>query len=61
MYKNGIGQYDENNILLKEFSCKYDCIRTLRMSDKTLAKALKNDIPYNGFHYREIGEKLCMV
>ena len=61
LYKNGIGQYDENNILLKEFSCKYDCIRTLRMSDKTLAKALKNDIPYNGFHYREIGEKLCMV
>jgi hypothetical protein len=27
LYKNGIGQYDLTNNLVKEFSCKYDCIK----------------------------------
>jgi prophage antirepressor-like protein len=58
LYKNGIGQYDLNNNLLCEFSCKYDCIRELKMSDKTLAKALTNNIPYNNYYYKELGSKL---
>ena len=58
LYKNGIGQYDVNNNLVKEFSCKYDCIRDLKMSDKTLAKALQNNIPYNSYYYKELGAKL---
>lgn len=58
LYKNGIGQYDVNNNLVKEFSCKYDCIRELKMSDKTLAKALTNNIPYNNYHYKELGSKV---
>ena len=58
LYKNGIGQYDVNNNLVKEFSCKYDCIRDLKMSDKTLAKALQNNIQYNSYYYKEIGAKL---
>ena len=58
LYKNGIGQYDLNNNLVKEFSCKYECIKELKMSDKTLAKALKNNIPYNNFYYKEVGSKL---
>ena len=58
LYKNGVGQYDSSNNLIKEFSCKYDCIRELKISDKTLAKAITNDIMYNGFYYKELGEKL---
>jgi hypothetical protein len=58
LYKNGIGQYDVNNNLVKEFSCKYDCIRDLKMSDKTLAKALQNNIQYNSYYYKELGAKL---
>jgi prophage antirepressor-like protein len=60
LYKNGIGQYDMNNNLVKEFSCKYDCIRELKMSDKTLAKALQNNIPYNNYYYKELGAKLVI-
>ena len=60
LYKNGIGQYDLNQQLVREFVCKYDCIRELKMSDKTLTKSLLNNIPYNNFYYKEIGEKLFM-
>ena len=61
LYKNGVGQYDLNNKLIKEFSCKYDCIRGLKMSDKTLAKALNNNIPYNNYYYKELGEKIRLI
>ena len=30
----------------------YDCIRELKMSDKTLAKSLLNNIPYNNYYYK---------
>ena len=58
LYKNGIGQYDLNNNLVKDFSCKYDVIRELKMSDKTLAKALINNVPYNNYYYKELGYKV---
>ena len=58
LYKNGIGQYDINNNLVKEFSCKYDVIRELKISDKTLAKALTNNVTYNNYYYKELGSKL---
>lgn len=58
LYKNGIGQYDLDNNLVREFSCKYDCIRELKISDKTLAKALQNNVPYNNHYYKELGSKL---
>jgi len=58
LYKNGVGQYDLENKLQKEFICKYDCMKQLKISDKTLAKALDKDKQYNGFYYRTIGEKL---
>ena len=58
LYKNGIGQYDIDNNFIREFSCKYDCIKELKISDKTLAKALTNNIPYNNFYYKELGSKL---
>ena len=58
LYKNGVGQFDSGNNMTNEFSCKYDCIKELKMSDKTLTKCLKNNISYNSFYYKEIGEKL---
>jgi phage anti-repressor protein len=58
LYKNGVGQFDTENVLIKAFACKYDCIKSLSISDKTLAKALKNNISYNGFYYKELDSKL---
>lgn len=58
LYKDGVGQYDNKNKLVKEFTCKYDCIRTLCISDKTLSKALDKSITYNGFYYKSLGSKL---
>jgi hypothetical protein len=58
LYRNGVGQFDLNNNLIKEFVCKYDCIKKLKISDKTLAKALKKNILYNGFYFKELGSKL---
>jgi hypothetical protein len=40
---------------------KYDCLKTLLMSDKTLAKALNKNVPYNGLYFKEIGSKLKCV
>jgi hypothetical protein len=61
LYKLGIGQYDLQNNLIREFSCKYDCIKGLSMSDKTLNKALEKNIPYNGYLFRELPMKLKML
>lgn len=58
LYKNGIGQYDVNNNLIREFSCKYDCIKGLSMSDKTLKKSLEQNKYYNGYLFKELHMKL---
>jgi hypothetical protein len=58
LYKNGVGQFDLENNLIKEFACKYDCIKSLSMSDKTLTKALEKSVSYNGYFFKEIGSKL---
>jgi hypothetical protein len=58
LYKSGVGQYNVDNQLIREFSCKYDCIRELRISDKTLAKALDKEVLYNDTYFRSLGEKL---
>ena len=58
LYRNGVGQYDAQGKLVRVHACKYECIRTLKMSDKTLAKALSKNVEYNGFYFKEIGEKL---
>lgn len=60
LYKNGVGQFDNTNNMTSNFSCKYDCIKELKMSDKTLAKCINNNIAYNGFLYKEHGEKLSI-
>ena len=60
LYKDGVGQYDASNQLIQEFICKYDVLRKLHMSDKTMAKALDKEVAYNGFYYRSIGYKLSV-
>jgi hypothetical protein len=61
LYKDGIGQYTNENQLVKEFICKYDCIKQLKMSDKTLTKALDNNILYNNFFFSRIGSKMKWI
>ena len=58
LYKNGIGQYDSANNLIREFECKYDCIKQLFISDKTLAKSLDKNIMYKNCYFKTIGSKL---
>lgn len=58
LYKNGVGQFDINNKLIKEFVCKYDCIRILRISDRTLSKALDHNKMYNNYYFKYIGSKI---
>ena len=59
LYKDGIGQYNHENQLVKEFVCKYDCIKQLKMSDKTLAKALDKNVLYNNFYFKRLGSKIA--
>ena len=61
LYKDGIGQYDQQNNMVREFVCKYECIKQLKMSDKTLTKALDNKIPYNNHHYKYMDSKLSCI
>ena len=58
LYKDGVGQYTGNNQLVRVFVCKYDCIKQLKMSDKTLSKALTNNAMYNNYYFRMIGSKV---
>jgi prophage antirepressor-like protein len=61
LYKDGIGQYTNENQLVKEFICKYDCIKQLKMSDKTLTKALDTNVMYNNHYFRTIGAHTSML
>jgi hypothetical protein len=61
LYKNGIGQYTHDNKLIKNFICKYDCIKQLKISDRTLRKALDNNIIYNNNYFKCIGSKLTCI
>ena len=58
LYKNGIGQYDSTNNLIKEFICKYDCIKQLEISDKTLEKALDKNIMYKNCYFKTIRSRV---
>jgi hypothetical protein len=61
LYKDGIGQYDANNNSVCEFVCKFDCIKQIKMSDKSLAKVLDTNVMYNNFYFKRIGSKLQCV
>ena len=57
LYKDGVGQFDAQGKKVKEYACKYDCIKQMKMSDKSLAKVLDTTNLYNGFCFRRIGSK----
>ena len=61
LYKDGVGQYDSNKNRIREFVCKYDCIKQLQISDKTLAKALDKNIMYNNCYFQCIGQKVSVL
>ena len=61
LYKDGVGQYDADNNLIAEFVCKHDCIKQLKMSDKTLAKTLDKNIMYNNCYFKRTGSKLQLL
>jgi len=58
LYKNGIGQYNDKNILIKEFVSKYDCEKILGIGDKSLKKALENNVAYNGNSFKYLKNKI---
>lgn len=58
LYRDGVGQFNQNNELVREFICKYDCIKQLKMSDKTLAKTLDKSVLYMDHYFKSIGSKL---
>jgi phage anti-repressor protein len=60
LYRSGIGQYDSNNNLTRIFLCKYYCCNQLSISDKILSKSIKKNLAYNGFYYKELGDKIKM-
>ena len=57
LYKEGVGQYDQHHQLIREFTCKYDCLRKLCMSDKTLEKALDKPVAYQGSYFKRLGTR----
>lgn len=60
LYKEGVGQYDQYHQLIREFTCKYDCLRKLCMSDKTLAKALDKPVAYQGSYFKRLGTRVAL-
>ena len=58
LYKNGVGKFDIDNNLIKEFLCKEDCRIKENISNKSLTKALETTNLYNNFYYKFINEKL---
>ena len=61
LYKDGIGQYDANNNSICEFVCKFDCIKQVKMSDKSLAKVLDTNVMYNNYYFKRIGSRLQCI
>lgn len=57
MYKNGIGQFDLDNHLVREFRSKQHCQNVLPIGNKSLCKALATGKAYNGFFYKYLSEK----
>jgi len=57
LYKNGVGKYNDKNVLLIEYTCKFDCARANGMGDRSLNKSLENNIAYNGYFYKYMEEK----
>lgn len=61
LYDNGIGKYDEDGVLIEEFTSKDSCIKLTGISNKTIIKAIDKKLKYSGFYFRYIGgKKKCL-
>jgi phage anti-repressor protein len=58
LYKNGVGKFDNNGNLIKEFTSKEDARIKEQISNKTLNKALDAGNLYGNYYYKFIGNKL---
>ena len=59
LYKNGVGQFDTNGIMTREFTCKFDFSRgDFRIAEKTIERCLRDNSTFNNYFYRHIGSKL---
>ena len=59
LYKDGVGQFDTNGIMIREFTCKYDFTNgDFKISEKRITECLLKNCLYNGYYYRHIGSKL---
>lgn len=60
LYKQGIGKMSKSGSLLEEFICKDDCVKKVKISQKSLAKVLDKEVTYDGFHFRSLPPKLFL-
>jgi hypothetical protein len=59
LYKDGVGQFDTNGIMTREFTCKYDFTNgDFKISENRISECLLKNCLYNGYYYRRIGSKL---
>lgn len=61
LYKDGIGQFDEEQNLVQEFESKDQCVKQLQISERTIKKSLETGMLYNNFYYKRMGSKLKMI
>jgi prophage antirepressor-like protein len=61
LYKNGFGVFDSSGKMVREYACRYDCIRLEKISDRTIAKAIEKNVPYKEMHFRDLGEKVYFL
>lgn len=61
LYKNGFGIFDSTGKMVREYACRYDCIRFEKISDKTIAKAIEKNVPYKDMYFRDLGEKVYFL
>ena len=61
LYKNGFGVFDLTGQMIREYRCVYDCIRSEKISDKTITKSMEKNVPYNGVVFKHLGEKVCFL
>jgi len=60
LYKDGVGQFDKDNTLIREFICKDDCVKKISISQKSLAKVLDKNVTYDNYYFKLLGGKLYM-
>ena len=63
LYKtNGIEQYNQHdNTLNNTFSSKFECIKFMKISDKTINKILDKAMFYKSYYYRTVEPKIAVL